>query len=499
MAWPRDGGEMRHRSARYVPVIGRIKEGVSLESAEAEMKTIAARLAESHPKENRNWTAQLTPWRDHLTRDSKASLLILMGAVGLVLLIACANVASLLLGRAATRRKEIAIRLALGASRWRLLRQLLIESLLLAGLGGALGLLMNSFLRMRQVDVGYDPRGLMTMSLSFPAENKQVFARQVLERVAATPGVESVALMSYPTPGGLNFPFNLESRPLPEGDVTVAYSAISPAYFRTLRAPIRAGREFNDNDLPNSPGVAIINEMLARQYFAGEDPVGKKLTISYLNSRVTREIVGVARDIKQEEPSKPMKPEIFVPFAQLPWFSGTLLVRSINPDPLTVKNAAQQAIWSVNKELPESKVETLEQALSTQIAEPRLYTLLLGVFAAAALLLAAIGVYGVMSYAVTQRAREIGVRMALGAQTRDVLKLVIGQGMSLTLAGVAIGLVASAALTRFMKGLLFDVSATDPLTFAAITLLLSFVALLACSIPARRATKVDPMAILRSE
>ena len=190
------------------------------------------------------------------------------------------------------------------------------------------------------------------MPLSFPAQNKYAFAQQVIERIAATPGVESVAVMSYPTLGGLNFPFNRESDPLPNGDMTVAYSAVTPAYLRTLKAPLRAGREFDDRDLPNAPAVALINETLARQYFADENPIGQKLVIGYLNQRHTREIVGVVGDVKQEEPSKPTRPEILVPFAQLPWFSGTLLVRSSNPDPLTVKNAVQQAIWSVTRSCP---------------------------------------------------------------------------------------------------------------------------------------------------
>ncbi len=600
---PRDSGEMKRRSSRYYSVVGRIKQGETMASAEAEMKAIAARLALANPKENQSWTVRLMPWREHLVQGSKTSLLILAGAVGFVLLIACANVANLLLTRATARRNELAIRLALGASRRRLLRQLLTESLLLALLGGAVGLLfavwgvealtgllpqlkasfqslaelrdeirvdravllyslavsllsglffglipgwqataptvqeqlkegkhgsgsarqrvrnalvvaeialalvllagagllMNSFVRMRRVELGYDPHRLMTLSLVLPTENKQGFVEQVLQRVGTTPGVESAALMSFTTLGGLNMPFNLEGSPLPNGDVSVAYSAVSPTYFRTLRAPLRAGREFNDRDLADSPGVAIINETLARQYFAGENPIGKKLTLSYLNRRLAREIVGVASDLKQDEPSKPTLPEIIVPFAQLPWFGGTLLVRSATEDPLAIKTAVQQAIWSVSKELPESKAETLEQMLSGQVAEPRLYTFLLGIFAATALLLAAIGIYGVMAYSVAQRTHEFGIRMALGAQQADVLKLVIGQGMKLVLFGVAIGLMVAFGLTRLLKSWLFGVSATDPLTFVLIALLLALVALLACYIPARRGMKVDPLTALRYE
>jgi len=602
-AMPRNGGEMLRRSSRYFGVVGRIKAGYTQATAEAEINTVAARLAAAYPKENQNWTVKITAWRESLVRDSKTSLLILAGAVGFVLLIACANVANLLLTRASARRQEFAIRLALGATRGRLLRQLLTESLLLALLGGVVGLLlaywgvealtnllpqlkasfaslsewrdeiridrvvllytlgvslisgtlfglipgwqatapvlqeqlkegkysssvarqrvrstlvvveialalvllvgagllMNSFVRMQRVDLGYDPNRLLTMNLVLPPQNRSIFIEQVLERVAATPGVESVALMSYSTPGGLAFPFNLEGHPLPNGDVTGAYSAVSPTYFRTLRVPLRAGREFNDRDVPESPGVAIINETLARQYFPGANPIGQKLTISYLNRRLTREIVGVVGDVKQGLPSKPTSPEVLVPFAQLPWFGGSLLVRSATTDPLAVQTAVQQAIWSVNKELPEAKTEAMEQVLASQIAEPRLYTLLLGIFAGTALLLAAVGIYGVMAYSVAQRTHEIGIRMALGALRRDVLTLVLRQGMTLALLGVGIGLLASLALMRLLKKLLFGVSATDPLTFWLLALLLISVTLVACWIPARRATRVDPLTALRYE
>jgi putative ABC transport system permease protein len=600
----RDTVQMKYRASRYFRAIGRIKQGETIQSAQEEMETIAARLAEAYPRDNQGWTVRVTDWRGSLVRDSREALLILMGAVLCVLLIACTNVANLLLARATSRRKEMAIRLALGASRRALLRQLLVESLMLGLAGGALGvllaiwgvealvqslpelnftfqalselrseisidwavllfalvaslltglgfglvpawqaaktdvneslkeggrgpigvgtqrarralvvseiamavvllvgawLMMTSFSRLLRVDPGYDPHGLMAMPLSFPEQNKYAFARQVMERVLATPGVRSAALMSYPTLGGLNFPFNREDKPLPDGDVTVAYSAISPTYFRTLRTPLRAGREFADQDHADATGVAIINESMARQYFAGEDPIGRRIILNYLNKRLTREIVGVVGDIKQEEPSKPTKPEIYVPFAQLPWFSGTLVVRSEGPDPLMVRGDVQQAIWSFSPGLPESKAEPFTKTLAGQVAEPRLYALLLSIFAAIALVLAAIGIYGVMAYTVTQRTQEIGIRMALGASPTNVLKLVIGQGMRLIVIGVMTGLIGALALTRLIRSLLFGVSTADPVTYCGVAVILVLAALLACWIPARRATKVDPMTALRSE
>jgi putative ABC transport system permease protein len=389
---------------------------------------------------------------------------------------------------------------SIGASRQRARQGLVIAeiAMALALLVGA-GLLINSFARLLRVNPGYDPQGLMTMSLSYPAQNKYAFSQQVMERVAATPGVTSVALMSYATLGGLNFQFNREKNPLPDGDVTVAYSAISPAYLRTLKTPLLAGREFDEHDLPNAPQVAMINATMARQYFAGENPIGQKIVIAYLGKRLTFEIVGVGGDVKQEEPSKPTKPEVLVPFAQLPWYSGCLLVRTAQPDPLTARTAVQQAIWSVNPEVAESKAEPLTTTLESLVAEPRLYALLLGVFAFIALVLAAVGIYSVIAYSVAQRTQEIGVRLALGAQTGSILKLVVGQGMKLVASGIALGLTASFLLTRLMSHMLFGVSAADPLTFGAITLLLTFVALLACWIPARRAMRLDPMIALRYE
>lgn len=602
----RDSGEMRNRANRYFGIIARIGPGQSMESAQAELKTIAARLENAYPATNKNVTVSLVSLRDSLVGKVRSALLILLGAVCLVLLIACANVASLLLARAESRRKEMAIRRALGASRWRLTRQLLTESVLLALIGGTLGLLLSlwgvdllmsflpkdfspafqalevhidksvllftlfasvltglffgiipawqssgpeineslkesgrstegrrnqrargllviaevalalvlligaglllqSFERLRRVDLGFDPHSLLTMPISAPfstypdGASRARLYKQMLERVSQTPGVESVALTCGVPFGYLNFPFNIEGTPLPSGDAVVRYDSINADYFKTLKARMVAGREFTEYDTENSPKVAIINQALARQYFAGADPLGRQISFNHLGARMKLEIVGIVNDIKQEELQQPTAPQIYAPFQQVPWLSASLVVRPTGANALAIKEAVQKGIWEVDPNQSASKGETLEETLSSMVAEPRLYTVLLGSIAALALVLSLVGVYGVISYSVAQQTHEIGIRMALGAQEGHVLRMVIKRGMLLVLIGIAIGLGGALAVTRVMQTLLFGVSVTDPLTFFSISLLLATVALLACYIPARRATKVDPLVALRYE
>jgi putative ABC transport system permease protein len=601
----RDSNEMRTRANRYFLVLGLIKADQTLGGAQAELKTIAGALETQYPDSNKNITVHITPVHERRVGHVKKSLLVLLGAVGFVLLIACVNLANLLLARAATRRREMAIRLALGAGRWKVLRQLLVESLLLAGLGGAAGLLLgrwgmdgllhllpenysifqlneqlrmdgavisftllltlltgiafglvpawqasrpdvnetlkesgrgsqgganqrlrgilvvaeialamvllvgagllaNSFVRMQRDSLGFDPRNLFSLNVQTPFNkfpddpSRARFVRQLLDQVSPVPGVESAAVTSGSVFPYLHFTFNLESRPLP-ADVDALYETISPDYFRVLRAAMQSGREFDPRDDLNAPPVAIINQTLARRYFAGEDPVGKRLTMTYLRKRAVLDIVGVVTDMKQGELSAPILPQIYVPFLQRPWRAASILIRGAHGDLAALRKDAQRAIWAVDKNQAPYKGDTAEAILNESLAGPRLYAALLGCFAALALGLAAVGIYGVMSYAVTERTREIGVRMALGARSGDVLRLVLRQGLLLALVGVTIGSIAALGLTRLMSGLLFGVSATDPLTFSLIGLLLTTVALLACYLPARRATKVDPMIALRYE
>jgi putative ABC transport system permease protein len=607
----REAGESSVRSTRYWVVFGLIKPDQSLESAQADIKAISARLEAQYPDSNKNITTHIFPVVERRTGGVRKSLFILLGAVGCVLLIGCANIANLLLARAGSRRKEMAIRLALGAPRRRLLRQLLIESLLLAALGGAAGLLLgqwgldglmrllpqsynayyqlqdqlrpgsvdqtvlsftllislltgvlfglvpawqasnpavndelkeggrgadgaprqrlrgalvvaeialamvllvgaglliNSFVRMSRAELGFDPRNLFSMSVQtrskFPIVGgdglRARFVKQVFDQVSQTPGVESAVVTSGRIFPGLHFGFNIEGRPL-AADADALYETISPNYFRALRSRMAAGREFDDRDDLRSPAVAIVNETLARRYFAGENPLGKRLSIAYMRQRIALEIVGVAADMKQGELGAPVIPQIYAPYLQRPWFSSAIVVRAAHNDLSAVSNDAQRAIWAVDRDQGSTDIHTAEEALGNSLAAPRFYAALLGGFAALALSLAAVGIYGVMSYTVTERTREIGVRMALGARAGNVLKLVVGQGMTLALIGVAIGSGAAVALTRLMSSLLFGVSATDPMTFVVIAILLSVVALLACYIPARRAAKVDPMVALRRQ
>jgi putative ABC transport system permease protein len=599
----RDSGEMKNRANRYFIVVGLIKPDQTVESARAEMQAIVANLETQYPDSDKNITVHVSRYRDWFVKDVKTSLFVLLGAVMFVLAVACANVASILLARAASRRKEMAIRLAMGATRWALIKQLLTESLMLGLAGGVAGLvfalwgvdllvkllpekysylqfqdmvridgttllftlatalltgllfglvpawqssrpdindwlkegsrgsdgsrqqrtrgilvmteialamvllagaglLLQSFLRLRGADLGFDPHNLFTMSVSLsfrehPDDPSRVrFIKRMADEVSNAPGVQLVAVTSGTPFPYLTFNFNIEGRPLP-ADAPALYEAISPNYFKVMKVGLAAGREFDERDGPNSPAVAIINETLARGYFDGEDPIGKRISINYLGTRHTREIIAVAKDMSQGEPGR-MQPLIYVSYQQQPWLSASLIVRAAtNPD--GAKKDAQQAIWAVDKNQPLSKSDSAETVLSNALAEPRLYTTLLGAFAALALILAAVGIYGVMAYSVAERTREIGIRMALGAQSSDVLRMVIGQAMRLIATGVGIGLVAAFALTRLMSSLLYGVSATDPAIFAIVTLVLASVALLACYVPARKATKVDPMIALRYE
>jgi putative ABC transport system permease protein len=595
---------MNDRRNNYLAVIARLKPSVSIQQASAEMNAIARRLTEQYPQANTDKGVRLALLQQQAVGKARTALLVLLGAVGFVLLIACANVANLLLARAAGRQKEMAIRASLGASRWRVARQLLTESLLLAISGGAAGLLLarrlvelllaiapdnlpraydirldtrvagftllvslltgivfgllpalqaskidlgatlkeggrdaagllrrrlrgflvvsevalafvlligaglliRSFARLTEVDPGLDPRSVLTMDILLPfAKYKEgrslAFFQQTLERVRALPGVEAAAWV-YPVPmsgasgsGG----FDIEGRLSPtEQTFNAGIRTISPDFFKTFRVPLIKGRLIAESDSAKAPPVVVVNESLARDYFADEDPLGKRITP--LGDTRTHEIVGVVGDVKHSALDEEAKREMYFPMAQAGLFPifTSLAVRA-SGDAMQMVAAVRGQVWAVDKDQPISNIQTMERLMAKSVAPRQFNLLLLGVFALVGLALASVGLYGVMSYTVTQRTREIGVRMAMGAQTSDVLRLVIGEGMKLAFIGVLLGLGGALALTRLLKTLLFGVSATDPLTFAVIAVLLTGIALLACWIPARRATKVDPLIALRSE
>jgi putative ABC transport system permease protein len=588
------------------PVVARLKPGVTRRQAETELNLIAARLEQQYPQSNKGWRVVITPLHEATVGNVRQPLLILLGAVGLVLLIACANVANLLLVRSSTRQKEMAVRVALGASRGAIIRQLLTESVLLAALGAGLGillafwgtsfiaaqlpdgiprlqeasvdapvlgftlavslltsllfglapalqasrpnlteglkegersssgrrqwlrrvlvvgevaltltllvgagLLIQSFRRVLAVDPGFNPRNLLTMQVSVNNPDGQQIAdffEQLQQNVRNLPGVKSVAVSNGLPLGVVNRPtFFIEGRPDLENKPPTARYTVSPAYFQTLGIELRTGRVFNAQDTRDSPRVVIINDVLARFAFPNEDPQGKRLKQGI--NAPSLEIVGVVRHVEQDslDDQGPAQAQFYTNFNQISLEGLPNNVRRINVlvrtevEPLSLASAVRARIAVLNKDQAVFNVRTMEQAVAQSVATRRFSMLLLTVFAVVALALASLGIYGLMSYAVAQRTREIGVRMALGAQMRDVLKLVIGQGMMLVFVGVALGLVASLALTRTIKNLLFGVSATDPVTFVAIALLLIAIALLACFVPARRATKVDPLVALRCE
>jgi putative ABC transport system permease protein len=586
--------------------VARLKPGITLEQARAELDTLLQRYetAKLEGSPRIDIRTRLVPLQELLLGDTRRPILVLLGAVGLVLLIACANVANLLLARAVNREKEMAIRGALGAGRLRLVRQLLTECLLLAMAGSAAGLLLaswltkllgslsstntlgemgrvaaitidlrvlgftllitlmtgllfgflpalrfsrtdlnvslkegvrgggihgrglrsalmvsevalaivllvgaglliRSFAKLLDVDPGYRAENLLTARIALPprySDNSQraQFYERILQRIAALPGVTAVGATSHLplTSYNMGAQLRVEGRQPREGEnpPSAPVARVNPDYFRTMGISLRAGRLINDSDTQDAPGVALLSETLARRLFPDEDPLGKRLSVAGLGAT----IIGVVSDIRYTGLDGEIEQAVYLSYRQLPR-SGMALVLRGAVEPSSLAPTLRNAVREIDPALPVYDVMTMNERLSNSVAARRFNLLLLGGFAVLALLLAGVGVYGVISYVVTQRTHEVGIRMALGAQSADVVRLFIKQGMAIVIFGVALGLIGAFALTRVMRSLLFDVSASDPLTFACVALLLSLVALAACYLPARRAARIDPLASLRRE
>ncbi|HMV83590.1 MAG TPA: ABC transporter permease [Blastocatellia bacterium] len=584
---------------------GQRKANVTLAQASADLSAIAQRLREKYPETNAGWSVKLTPMQEYTVREIKSALWVLLAAVGCVLLIACVNVANLLLTRAAGRRKELTIRTALGAGRGRLVRQLMTESLLLALVGGVLGLLpaywgvdlllslapanlprisevtldgrvllfttatalltgllfgllpawqsssphlnetlkeggrnstpgrertrstlvvlevasalvllvaaglmMKSFYRLLQVNPGFTADHALTLSVELPEQKysqdaqRSAFFQQLLARVRTLPEVRAAgATSNLPLRGDFVLGFEIKEHPpstYQEGQAT-NFAAVDADYLRAMGIPLLRGRWFTERDTAEAHKVAVINETMMRKLFANEDPIGKHITFDAREKNPNwAEIIGVVGDVKEYGLNRKTPLQTYEPFTQQTFSAMTLVVRTTG-EPTNLTRAIRNELQQVDAAQPLGEVLTLEQVIATSVVSQRFAVLLLGVFSGVALLLAASGIYGVLSYVVTRRTNEIGIRMALGAQARDVLRLVMGQGMKLTGIGIGLGLLAASGLTRYLADLLFEVPPTDPWTFVAIALLLASVALMACWIPSRRATKVDPMVALRCE
>jgi putative ABC transport system permease protein len=595
------------RRGRFMMAVGRLKEGVTRERAQAEMSAVAAQLEEENVDFNKGWGVEVIPLREQFTGPISTALWVLLGAVLFLLLIACANVANLLLARAAGRQREIAIRTALGAGRGRVVRQLLTESVLLSMVGGAAGLLLawwgvetltalaprdltdlggvrlnlpvlgftfavslltgvvfglapafeatrvntneslkdggrgstggarirrlraafvtaevalalvllvgagllvRSFATLRSVDPGFRAENVLTMRVALPsgkyaeAPRRTAFFRETTERIRQLPGVESAGAVSFLPFAGLGAAtrFTIVEQPVPPPgqDWTTDVRVADAAYFQTMGIPLLRGRTFGEHEMTEARHVVLINEAMARKHFPNEDPLGKRLVVSMSATPVPTEVVGVVGDVKLMSLDGESRPTVYWPHPELAYGSMTVVVRT-KGDPQALAGPARQAIQALDPEQPVADVRTMEEWISASVARARFSTTLLGVFATVALFLAVAGIYAVISYTVAQRTHEIGIRMALGARGRDIVRMVVRQGMLLALAGVVIGTLGALLLTRVISGLLFGVSATDPVTFAAVALVLGVVALLACYVPARRASRVDPMEALRYE
>jgi putative ABC transport system permease protein len=597
-------GNTGQRDARFMFAMGHLKPGKPLEQANAEAVNVARWLAQAYPNENAGRGAKVEFLRELLVKDIRPMLWLLFAAVGVILLIACANLANLLLARSLARQKEIAVRAAMGATQWRLIRQLLTETTLMSILGGtagvllaywglrallklpqnfvsaqdatldlrvllfafavsvvtgwlfglvpaiqlarpqlqsflkegargggegarwnrvrsgfvvfqvalsllllvSAGLLIRSFDKLLHVNLGFNPQQLLSLEYRLPRnkygkpEAQWNFHREVVEKVKEVPGVESVSLIR-----GLPFSGNggttrivLPDRELPAKgtEPEVMFNTAMPNYFETMGIPLLRGRTFGTQDQLNSPTALIINQMMANRFWPNQDPLGKQ--INFLEDNSVGTIVGIVGDAKQYWIEEEQRPQLYVAFSQSPGIFATLVMRT-SVEPLSLAEQVRQAVWKVDPDQPMWKIRTVESLVDRSVADRKFLMALMGIFAGLALVLTIVGLYGVITYLVNQRTQEIGIRMALGAQARQILTMVLKQGMLLVLSGVALGLGASWLLTRLITRLLFQVSATDPIAFIGISSLLVVVALLACYLPARRATKVDPLQALRYE
>ena len=593
------------RDNRFLSVVTRLKPGVTLSQAQTEIDTVNQRLAQSYAETNSGWGVRLSELRESLVGELRTSLLMLLGAVAFVLLIACANVANLLLARAAYRQKEIALRTALGASRLRVVRQLLTESVLLSLVSGVVGLalslwfirllvaitppntprlseigidlrvfaftfgvtivagilfglfpalqtsrpnlnetlkdsgqrgaetggrnqvgsllivseialsfillagaglLIKSFLHLREINPGFNPDNVLAMRLSLPPgkyadgePSVQIF-KQLIDGVKATPGVQSAgAVLSLPLGADTLNVWRAvirEGRPMtPEEQTDAQYLLITPDYFQTLQIPLKAGRIFTDQDTEQSTRVVIVNEKLARELWPNENPIGHHFTI-WRDEKFPREVVGVVGDTKSSL-DKEAGNQMYVPYAQDPTWGNLALVVRTAGEPTAVAGSVREAIRAVDRGIPTYNLKTMNDVVSSSAAPRRIPMLLLSTFAGVAMLLAMLGIYGVTSYYVTQRTHEIGIRMALGAQIGDVLKLVLRRAMLLAVVGIVVGVAGAISVTRYMTSLLFGVKPIDTLTFVGVAVVLAVVVFVACLVPARRAAKIDPLEALR--